>query len=122
MAFLVNARLRAAATAILLLGLPALGLLLQPTPAEARGQLQTYMTGLNWPIALAFSPDGRILYAERNTGSIRVIDGGMLPKVESSLRALEGSTAKAHIIDGRVPHAILLELFTREGVGTEIVL
>jgi acetylglutamate kinase len=51
-----------------------------------------------------------------------VIDGGMLPKVESSLRALEGGTAKAHIIDGRVPHAILLELLTREGVGTEIVL
>src|SRR5207245_1168772 len=51
-----------------------------------------------------------------------VIDGGMLPKVESALRALEGGTAKAHIIDGRVPHAILLELFTREGIGTEIVL
>jgi acetylglutamate kinase len=51
-----------------------------------------------------------------------IIDGGMLPKVESALRALEGGTAKAHIIDGRVPHAILLELFTREGVGTEIVL
>jgi acetylglutamate kinase len=51
-----------------------------------------------------------------------VIDGGMLPKVESALRALQGGTAKAHIIDGRVPHAILLELFTREGVGTEIVL
>jgi acetylglutamate kinase len=51
-----------------------------------------------------------------------VIDGGMLPKVESSLRALEGGTAKAHIIDGRVPHAILLEMFTREGVGTEILL
>ncbi len=51
-----------------------------------------------------------------------VIDGGMLPKVESSLRALKGGTKKAHIIDGRVPHAILLELFTREGIGTEIVL
>jgi acetylglutamate kinase len=51
-----------------------------------------------------------------------VIDGGMLPKVESSLRALKGGTAKAHIIDGRLPHAILLELFTREGIGTEIVL
>jgi acetylglutamate kinase len=51
-----------------------------------------------------------------------VIAGGMLPKVESSLRALEAGTAKAHIIDGRVPHAILLELFTREGVGTELVL
>jgi len=51
-----------------------------------------------------------------------VIDGVMLPKVESSLRALKGGTAKAHIIDGSVPHAILLELFTREGIGTEIVL
>jgi acetylglutamate kinase len=51
-----------------------------------------------------------------------VIDGGMLPKVESSMRALRGGTAKAHIIDGRQPHAILLELFTREGIGTEIVL
>ena len=51
-----------------------------------------------------------------------VVDGGMLPKVESSLRALKGGTAKAHIIDGRQPHAILLELFTREGIGTEIVL
>ncbi|MGH7268712.1 MAG: acetylglutamate kinase [Candidatus Rokuibacteriota bacterium] len=51
-----------------------------------------------------------------------VIDGGMLPKVESALRALAGGTAKAHILDGRVPHAILLEVFTKEGIGTEIVL
>jgi acetylglutamate kinase len=51
-----------------------------------------------------------------------VIVGGMLPKVESALRALSGGTAKAHILDGRVPHAILLEIFTKEGIGTEIVL
>jgi acetylglutamate kinase len=51
-----------------------------------------------------------------------VIEGGMLPKVESALRALEAGTAKAHILDGRIPHAILLEIFTREGIGTEIVL
>jgi acetylglutamate kinase len=51
-----------------------------------------------------------------------VIEGGMLPKVESALRALQGGATKAHIIDGRQPHAILLELFTREGIGTEIVL
>ena len=51
-----------------------------------------------------------------------VIDGGMLPKVESSLHALEGGAIKAHIIDGRMPHAILLEVFTDEGIGTEIVL
>jgi acetylglutamate kinase len=51
-----------------------------------------------------------------------VIDGGMLPKVESALRALAGGTAKAHILDGRIPHAILLEVFTKEGIGTEITL
>jgi acetylglutamate kinase len=51
-----------------------------------------------------------------------VIDGGMLPKVESSLRALAGGAQKAHIIDGRVPHAILLEVLTVEGIGTEIIL
>ena len=51
-----------------------------------------------------------------------VIDGGMLPKVESSLRALAGGAQKAHIIDGRVPHAILLEVLTVEGIGTEITL
>jgi acetylglutamate kinase len=51
-----------------------------------------------------------------------VIEGGMLPKVESALRALAAGTAKAHILDGRVPHAILLEIFTKEGIGTEIVL
>jgi len=50
-----------------------------------------------------------------------VIEGGMLPKVESALRALEGGAAKAHIIDGRIPHAVLLEVFTHEGIGTEIV-
>ena len=51
-----------------------------------------------------------------------VIEGGMLPKVESSLRALAGGAQKAHIIDGRVAHAILLEVLTKEGIGTEIVL
>ncbi len=50
-----------------------------------------------------------------------VIDGGMLPKVAACLRALGGGAAKTHIIDGRVPHVVLLELFTDRGVGTEIV-
>lgn len=50
-----------------------------------------------------------------------VIEGGMIPKVEACLEALAGGVHKAHIIDGRVPHAVLLELFTDEGIGTEIV-
>jgi len=49
------------------------------------------------------------------------IAGGMLPKVKCCLEALEEGVAKAHILDGRVPHAVLLEIFTDEGVGTEIV-
>ncbi len=51
-----------------------------------------------------------------------VITGGMLPKVDACLRALEDGVQKAHIIDGRVPHSILLEVFTDQGIGTEIVL
>lgn len=49
------------------------------------------------------------------------ITEGMLPKVHACLDALAGGVGKAHIIDGRVPHAILLEIFTRRGIGTEIV-
>lgn len=49
------------------------------------------------------------------------ISEGMLPKVRSCIRGLEGGVRKAHIIDGRVPHAILLEIFTDKGIGTEIV-
>ncbi|MGE0385288.1 MAG: acetylglutamate kinase [Gammaproteobacteria bacterium] len=49
-----------------------------------------------------------------------VIHGGMLPKVRSVLEAVHGGCASAHIIDGRVEHAVLLEVFTDEGVGTLI--
>lgn len=49
------------------------------------------------------------------------IAGGMLPKVEACRAALKGGVRKAHIIDGTVPHALLLEVFTSRGVGTEIV-
>jgi acetylglutamate kinase len=50
------------------------------------------------------------------------ISGGMLPKTTSCFEALEAGCSKVHIIDGRVPHALLLEIFTREGIGTEITL
>jgi len=49
-----------------------------------------------------------------------VIAGGMLPKVDACLRALAGGVRRAHIIDGRYPHALLLEIFTEKGVGTLI--
>jgi acetylglutamate kinase len=45
----------------------------------------------------------------------------MIPKVNCCKSALDSGVAKAHIIDGRQEHAILLEIFTREGIGTELV-
>ncbi|NPA16122.1 acetylglutamate kinase [Persephonella sp.] len=50
-----------------------------------------------------------------------VIKGGMIPKVKACIQALEQGVKKAHILDGRVPHCVLLEIFTSEGIGTEIV-
>jgi acetylglutamate kinase len=49
------------------------------------------------------------------------ISGGMIPKIKCCLEALEEGVTKAHVLDGRVPHAVLLEIFTDSGVGTEIV-
>ena len=50
-----------------------------------------------------------------------VVHEGMIPKVECCIEALRGGVAKTHIVDGRVKHAVLLEAFTKEGVGTEVV-
>jgi len=49
------------------------------------------------------------------------IDGGMIPKVEACVTALAGGVSRTHIIDGRIPHSLLLEVFTQEGVGTMVV-
>ena len=49
------------------------------------------------------------------------VQGGMIPKVEACARAVRSGVARAHILDGRVPHALLLELFTDAGVGTMVV-
>ena len=50
-----------------------------------------------------------------------IITSGMMPKVEACLIALEGGVKKAHIIDGRIEHSLLLEIYTEKGIGTQIV-
>jgi acetylglutamate kinase len=50
-----------------------------------------------------------------------LIAGGMIPKVQCCVEAVTGGVARTHIIDGRVPHSILLEIFTKEGIGTMVV-
>ncbi len=70
--------------------------------------------------------DGELLDSLKKEEVESLIDsetivGGMIPKVRCCVQALESKVGKAHIVDGRVEHAILLEIFTRQGVGTEIV-
>ena len=64
----------------------------------------------------SLNPDG--VAALKADGTV---SGGMLPKVDSCLKALDHGIEKVHLIDGRIPHALLLELFTDKGIGTEIV-
>ncbi len=51
-----------------------------------------------------------------------IISGGMIPKVDSALDSLHGGVGKVHMIDGRIPHSLVLECFTDRGIGTEITL
>jgi acetylglutamate kinase len=53
--------------------------------------------------------------------SKNIINGGMIPKVQGCLDALNGGVGRTHIIDGRIPHCILLEIFTNKGIGTMIM-
>jgi acetylglutamate kinase len=53
-------------------------------------------------------------------GALDSLDGGMRPKLEACVEAIDGGVSSAHIIDGRVPHSLLLELFTDAGIGTKI--
>jgi acetylglutamate kinase len=59
--------------------------------------------------------------ARELTALLPKLESGMIPKMTACLEAVEGGVAKAAIIDGRRPHAILLEVFTDEGIGTEVV-
>lgn len=64
--------------------------------------------------SLSFSEAGRLIKQ-------CVIEGGMIPKIECCIKALSSGVKSAHIIDGRLPHALLLEIFTDQGVGTMVV-
>ncbi len=59
--------------------------------------------------------------AEQVRDALPALDGGMRPKLQACVEAIQGGVGSAHIIDGRVPHSLLLELFTDAGIGTKIV-
>ncbi len=49
------------------------------------------------------------------------IGGGMLPKLQNCIDAIEAGVSRVHILDGRIPHCLLLEIFTNKGIGTAIL-
>ncbi len=70
--------------------------------------------------------EGRLISSLSRRQAVELLEagvakGGMIPKLKCCLEALEEGVAKAHILDGRIPHVLLLEIFTDSGVGTEIV-
>jgi len=85
-----------------------------------------YLSDVNGVLRDAGDPSSRIPSVNREEVDRLtregVICGGMLPKMESSLKALSQGVTKVHLIDGRIPHALLLELLTDSGIGTEVVL
>lgn len=76
-------------------------------------------TDKNDPSTLISHADGALI---RRLTAEGVIAEGMIPKTEAALFALEGGVKKTHIVSGSQPHALLLEIFTNQGVGTEIIL
>jgi acetylglutamate kinase len=72
----------------------------------------------DWPASTEVISE---LDVERLADLLPGLASGMVPKMEACLRAVEGGVARAHVLDGRVPHALLLEIFTSEGIGTMVV-
>jgi acetylglutamate kinase len=69
-------------------------------------------------------PPGEVVSLLTATGLERLLPGltsGMIPKMEACLRAVRGGVPQAHVLDGRLPHAVLLEIFTDSGIGTMVV-
>jgi acetylglutamate kinase len=79
------------------------------------------------PGLLASPPDPDSLISTLKVSQVEelkksgVIDKGMRPKIASAVRALEDGVQRVHLVDGRLPHSLLLEIFTDKGIGTEIV-
>jgi acetylglutamate kinase len=90
-----------------------------------RARRLVYMSDVPGLLANPSDPDS--LISTLKTGQVEelkrrgVIDKGMRPKVQSAVRALQEGVQRVHFIDGRLPHSLLLEMFTDRGIGTEIV-
>jgi acetylglutamate kinase len=73
---------------------------------------------LDWPDRSSLRHQIR---ADELAGVLPGLDSGMVPKMEACLRAVRGGVSRAHVIDGRLAHSLLLEVFTTRGVGTMVL-
>jgi acetylglutamate kinase len=93
--------------------------------AALRARRLVYMSDV--PGLLSAPPDPASLISSLKISQVDglkqagIIDKGMRPKVLSAVRALNEGVQRVHFIDGRLPHSLLLEIFTDKGIGTEIV-
>ena len=88
--------------------------------------LLTDVAGLyaDWPGDRAAGEPGEVisqLGADELAAMLPGLDGGMIPKMAACLTAVRGGVPRAHVLDGRLPHAVLLEIFTDSGIGTMVV-
>ena len=91
-----------------------------------KAQRLVFMSDVPGLLSDPTNPDSVIphlkIAAVKELKQLGVIDKGMIPKVDSAVAALQAGVEKVSFVDGRIPHAVLLEIFTDEGVGTEVVL
>jgi acetylglutamate kinase len=72
----------------------------------------------DWPASSEIVSE---ITADELAEMLPTLSSGMVPKMEACLRAVEGGVPRAHVLDGRLPHALLLEIFTSEGIGTMVL-
>lgn len=93
----------------------------------AKLRVEKFVLLTNVQSIMKYPQNPKTLYNKLSSADVKrlindkMIDTGMIPKAESCSRALTGSVKKAHILDAGMEHAMLLEIFTDTGIGTEIV-
>ena len=93
--------------------------------SQLKTEKLVFLTNVLGVMGNANNPDSLLSHLRVNKAEElfenKVIDEGMIPKVKAAISGIKAGVKKAHIIDAKIPHAILLEIFTNEGIGTEIV-
>jgi acetylglutamate kinase len=93
--------------------------------AALKAEKLVLLSDINGVYAEASKPETRISVMDIDTVKAWVkdgrINGGMIPKLKACVHAIEGGVPRAHILNGKIPHSLLLEMFTDEGVGTMVM-